>query len=132
METGEEIQPGTVLERRRAGGIPAAGGPSLRLDAAAVCPGLDLRGPLERGAVYLDSERTRGRWRGVAFRPRSLVREIGTQFEVRCSERPCASRVRRGRTHRLASGGGGRNWFSETTFVERGGSRPTDRNGAGS
>lgn len=97
-ETGEEIRPGTVLETA---GEPAAfrlqGGPSLRLDAGSRARPVSMSAVrLERGAVYVDSE-ARGREGTVAVQtPLGVVREVGTQFEVRLLGETVRVRVRTG------------------------------------
>ena len=92
---GEEILAGAEIETAAApAGLAAlrlAGGPSLRLDA-----GTRVRlasasvVELDRGAVYLDSVQ-----HAVVIRtPLGIVREVGTQFEVRLLGRGTALRVR--------------------------------------
>ena len=89
MATGQPIHAGTVLDTRSVAGRGAvgraafrlAGGASVRLDAdsrvRAASPTALI---LERGAVYVDAAR------GASIEVRTslgVVRDIGTQFEVR-------------------------------------------------
>lgn len=94
LTAGMEVLAGTELETGGHAALRLASGASLRLDAGSrvrlvTASEVDLA----RGAVYLDSG---GEGPGaVAVRtPLGLVREIGTQFEVRLLEAGSALRVR--------------------------------------
>jgi hypothetical protein len=100
LAVGQELPPGAELEaagaNRTPGGAPEgraalrlAGGAEIRLDGGTR---LRLRSAavleLERGAVYVDSgadsAAERGSGGGLAVRtPAGVVRDVGTQFEVR-------------------------------------------------
>ncbi|MEA2560306.1 MAG: transrane sensor [Acidobacteriota bacterium] len=105
--SGETIIAGARLEAHEA---PAAfrldGGSSLRLDAGSsvsLVSASEIR--LERGAVYLDSERT---GKVAVHTPLGTVMELGTQFEVRLLGSAVRVRVREGavrvESHRVDAG----------------------------
>jgi ferric-dicitrate binding protein FerR (iron transport regulator) len=96
LTAGAEVLDGTALETGGAGhaALRLAGGASLRLDAGSrvrlvTASAVDLA----RGAVYLDSG-GEGPGTVAVQTPLGVVREIGTQFEVRLLGEAAALRVR--------------------------------------
>jgi ferric-dicitrate binding protein FerR (iron transport regulator) len=96
---GAEVSAGTVVETRSDGGaaLRLADGASLRVDGrsrvrliSATVVGL------EQGGVYLDSG-PRGRGGLEVRTPLGVVRDVGTQFEVRLAADALGVRVREGR-----------------------------------
>lgn len=95
LQVGEEIPPGTAIETAAGpAALRLAGATSLRLDAGtrARLVSASLI-DLERGAVYLDSG-GEGSGAVAVQTPLGIVREIGTQFEVRLLAETAALRVR--------------------------------------
>jgi ferric-dicitrate binding protein FerR (iron transport regulator) len=85
-----------------------ASGHSLRLDAGTrVAVISDRIIALERGAVYLDSRTIAGRAAGsIEIRtPLGIVRDVGTQFEVRALDGALSVRVREGQVAVTVAGG---------------------------
>lgn len=105
--SGETIQAGARLEAHEGPAVfRLAGGASLRLDAGSrvrLVSASEVR--LERGAVYLDSERT---GKVAVHTPLGTVTELGTQFEVRLLGSAVRVRVREGavrvESHRVDAG----------------------------
>jgi ferric-dicitrate binding protein FerR (iron transport regulator) len=97
---GEELKPGTRIETH--GGraaIVLANGVELRLDSnTAVTLDTEQSLSLDRGALYLDSSNRTGPPESVAIVARgTVIRDIGTRYEVRLSDRELRVRVRDGR-----------------------------------
>lgn len=95
LQVGEEVPPGTAIETAAGpAALRLAGATSLRLDAGtrARLVSASLI-DLERGAVYLDSG-GEGFGAVAVQTPLGIVREIGTQFEVRLLAETAALRVR--------------------------------------
>jgi ferric-dicitrate binding protein FerR (iron transport regulator) len=97
---GEELRPGTLITTY--GGraaIVLANGIELRLDSNTDVT-LDTEGSLSlaSGALYLDSSRRTGPPETVAIVARgSVIRNVGTRYEVRLSDQELRVRVRDGR-----------------------------------
>lgn len=97
---GDELRPGTRITTN--GGhasIAMANGVELRLDADTdVTVDSDRSVTLARGAVYLDSSNRTGPPEPVAIVARgTVIRDIGTRYEVRVSDTELRVRVRDGR-----------------------------------
>jgi ferric-dicitrate binding protein FerR (iron transport regulator) len=113
---GEALRPGTHIST--GGGraaIALSNGVELRLDSnTAITLETGQRLALTSGAVYLDSSRRTGPPEPVAIAARgSVIRNIGTRYEVRLSDQELRVRVRDGRVEvssafgtREADGGG--------------------------
>jgi ferric-dicitrate binding protein FerR (iron transport regulator) len=97
---GEELWPGTrVMTHGGHAAIVLANGVELRLDSHTDMT-LDTEGSLSlaRGALYLDSSRRTAPPETVAIAARgSVIRNIGTRYEVRLSDQELRVRVRDGR-----------------------------------
>ena len=100
VRPGSDIPPGSVLETApdARAAIRLSGGADVRLDAGTritLEEGSLLE--LERGAVYVDSGRPTGQSGDLEIRTAiGIVREVGTQFEVRVHDRELKVRVRQG------------------------------------
>jgi ferric-dicitrate binding protein FerR (iron transport regulator) len=101
VAVGERFPAGALLETPAGSraALRLAGGPSLRMDGETR---LRLESAqvvtLERGAVYVDSASGAPAAPGVEVRTRlGVVRDVGTQFEVRLSEGAVRVRVREGK-----------------------------------
>lgn len=89
LRTGDALSPGATIESAADGraALALADGTSLRIDSGTRVrvlsgPTLDL----ERGAIYLDSRPGQARRSFLEVRTKwGVVRDIGTQFEVRLS-----------------------------------------------
>ena len=97
---GSDVAAGTIVDTGRDGraAFAFAGGESVRVDRDTqvrfVAPGtLDLT----KGAIYLDSDRARGHTETLEIRTSfGVVRDVGTQFEVRVLDNLLRVRVREG------------------------------------
>jgi ferric-dicitrate binding protein FerR (iron transport regulator) len=97
---GEELRPGTrITTYGGRAAIVLANGVELRLDSNTALTLDTARGlSLTRGAVYLDSSHQTGSPETVAIVSRgTVIRDIGTRFEVRLSDEELRVRVRDGR-----------------------------------
>ncbi len=105
---GEELGPGTRIKTY--GGratIVLANGVELRLDSNTdITLDTERSVSLARGAVYLDSSRRTGPPEPVAIVARgTVIRDIGTRYEVRLSDQELRVRVRNGRVEVLSAFG---------------------------
>lgn len=105
---GEELRAGTRINTH--GGrasIVLTNGVELRLDSNTdITFDTDRSMSLDRGAVYLDSSRRTGPPEAVAIVARgTVVRDIGTRYEVRLSDQELRVRVRDGRVEVLSAFG---------------------------
>jgi ferric-dicitrate binding protein FerR (iron transport regulator) len=97
---GEELWPGTrVTTYGGRAAIVLANGVELRLDSNTdITLDTDRSMSLTRGAVYLDSSHRTGPPETVAIVARgTVIRDIGTRYEVRLSDQELRVRVRDGR-----------------------------------
>jgi ferric-dicitrate binding protein FerR (iron transport regulator) len=105
---GEGLSPGTrITTNGGRAAIVLENGVELRLDAETVIT-LDTERSmsLTRGALYLDSSRRTGPPETVAIVARgTVIRDIGTRYEVRLSDQELRVRVRDGRVEVLSSFG---------------------------
>jgi ferric-dicitrate binding protein FerR (iron transport regulator) len=97
---GDVLMPGTAVSTH--GGraaIALANGVELRLDSdTAITVDTGRRVSLARGAIYLDSSNRRGPPEPVEIAARgTVIRDIGTRYEVRLSDGELRVRVRDGR-----------------------------------
>jgi ferric-dicitrate binding protein FerR (iron transport regulator) len=97
---GDVLMPGTAVNTN--GGratIALANGVELRLDSdTAITVDTGRRVSLVRGAIYLDSSNRRGPPEPVEIVARgTVIRDIGTRYEVRLSDEELRVRVRDGR-----------------------------------
>jgi ferric-dicitrate binding protein FerR (iron transport regulator) len=107
LSTGAEVELGSMVETTESGraALRLCGGASVRLDTdtrVALVEPNRLR--LEKGAAYVDSAPGSGASRVTIETALGLVREEGTQFEVRVDRERLTVRVREGRAV-LSSGG---------------------------
>jgi ferric-dicitrate binding protein FerR (iron transport regulator) len=97
---GDALRPGTrITTHGGRAAIALANGVELRLDSNTDIT-LDTEGSLSlaRGALYLDSSHRRGPPESVAIVARgTVIRDIGTRYEVRLSDQELRVRVRDGR-----------------------------------
>jgi ferric-dicitrate binding protein FerR (iron transport regulator) len=105
---GEELRPGTRITTN--GGhaaIVLANGVELRLDSNTdITLDAERRLSLARGALYLDSSRRTGSPEPVTIVARgTVIRDIGTRYEVRLSDQELRVRVRDGRVEVLSAFG---------------------------
>src|SRR5689334_9742981 len=113
---GEDVRPGTLITTN--GGraaIVLSNGVELRFDSNTdMTLDTEQRMSLARGALYLDSSHRTGPPETVAIVARgSVIRDVGTRYEVRLSDQELRVRVRDGRVEvsgafgiREADGGG--------------------------
>jgi ferric-dicitrate binding protein FerR (iron transport regulator) len=97
---GEELWPGTrITTHGGRAAIVLANGVELRLDSNTdLTLDAEARMSLARGALYLDSSRRTGPPEPVAIAARgTVIRDIGTRYEVRLSDHELRVRVRDGR-----------------------------------
>jgi Tfp pilus assembly protein FimT len=97
---GNGLMPGTgITTNGGRGAIALANGVELRLDSDTVITvDTGRRVSLSRGAVYLDSSNRRGPPEPVEIVARgTVIRDIGTRYEVRLSNQELRVRVRDGR-----------------------------------
>jgi ferric-dicitrate binding protein FerR (iron transport regulator) len=97
---GEGLRPGTrILTYDGRAAIVLANGVELRLDSnTAITLDSDRSMSLARGAIYLDSSHQSGPPEPVAIVARgTVIRHIGTRYEVRLSDEELRVRVRDGR-----------------------------------
>ncbi len=102
LAQGSRLAAGTVVETSDVDGAPSRvavrldAGQSVRIDSGSRLRFLSAsRLDLERGAVYIDTAGTGGAAGVEISTPYGMVRDIGTQFEVRVDERaPAALTVR--------------------------------------
>jgi ferric-dicitrate binding protein FerR (iron transport regulator) len=105
---GDRLMPGTVISTYGGRGtIVLANGVELRLDSdTAVTLDTERSMSLTRGAIYLDSSHRRGPPETVAIVARgTVIRDIGTRYEVRLSDQELRVRVRDGRVEVLSAFG---------------------------
>jgi ferric-dicitrate binding protein FerR (iron transport regulator) len=105
---GEGLQPGTRITTH--GGhaaIVLANGVELRLDSQTdITLHTERSLSLAGGALYLDSSRRTGTPEAVAISARgTVIRDIGTRYEVRLSDQELRVRVRDGRVEVLSTFG---------------------------
>ncbi len=105
---GEDVRPGTLITTN--GGraaIVLSNGVELRFDSnTAITLETERTMSLARGAVYLDSSHRTGAPETVAIVARgTVIRDIGTRYEVRVSDQELRVRVRDGRVEVLSSFG---------------------------
>ena len=105
---GEGLRPGTRITTN--GGhaaIVLGNGVELRLDSHTdITLDTERRLSLARGALYLDSSRRTGSPEPVAIVARgTVIRDIGTRYEVRLSDQELRVRVRDGRVEVLSAFG---------------------------
>jgi len=96
---GKLLMPGTVISTNGGhGAIALANGVELRLDSnTAVIVDTARRVSLTRGALYLDSSNRRGAPQPVEIVARgTVIRDIGTRYEIRLSDHDLRVRVRDG------------------------------------
>jgi ferric-dicitrate binding protein FerR (iron transport regulator) len=97
---GNELMPGTgITTNGGRGAIALANGVELRLDSDTVIT-IDTgrRVSLTRGAIYLDSSNRKGPPEPVEIVARgTVIRDLGTRYEVRLSDQELRVRVRDGR-----------------------------------
>jgi ferric-dicitrate binding protein FerR (iron transport regulator) len=99
---GDLLMPGTgITTNGGRGAILLANGVELRLDSeTAITVDTARRVSLMRGAIYLDSSNRKGPPEPVeVVAGGTVVRDIGTRYEVRLSDRELRVRVRDGRVH---------------------------------
>ncbi len=105
---GEELGPGTrIATHGGRAAIVLANGVELRLDSSTDVT-LDTEGSLSLagGALYLDSSHRTGPPEAVAIVARgTVIRDIGTRYEVRLSDQELRVRVRDGRVEVLSTFG---------------------------
>ena len=97
---GEGVRPGTrITTNDGRAAIVLANGVELRLDSNTdITLDAERRMSLARGALYLDSSHRTGPPEPVAIVARgSVIRDIGTRYEVRLSDQELRVRVRDGR-----------------------------------
>jgi ferric-dicitrate binding protein FerR (iron transport regulator) len=97
---GEELSPGTrITTNSGRAAIALANGVELRLDAnTAITLDTERSLSLAGGALYLDSSHRTGPPESVAIVARgTVIRDIGTRYEVRLSDQELRVRVRDGR-----------------------------------
>ena len=97
---GEALRPGTrITTHGGRAAIVLANGVELRLDSDTdITLDTERNMSLARGALYLDSSRGTGPPEAVAIDARgTVIRDIGTRFEVRLSDQELRVRVRDGR-----------------------------------
>ena len=105
---GEELGPGTaIMTNGGRAAIVLANGVELRLDSnTAISLDTQRSLSLDRGAVYLDSSRRTGSPETIAIVARgTVVRDVGTRYEVRLSDQELRVRVRDGRVEVLSAFG---------------------------
>jgi ferric-dicitrate binding protein FerR (iron transport regulator) len=105
---GEQLNPGTrITTHGGRAAIVLTNGVELRLDSnTAVVLDTERSMSLDRGAVYLDSSHRTGQPETVAIVARgTVVRDIGTRYEVRLSDQELRVRVRDGRVEVLSAFG---------------------------
>src|SRR5687768_6594448 len=105
---GEGLRPGTrVTTHGGRAAIALANGVQLRLDSdTAITLDSERSVSLTRGAVYLDSSHRTGPPERVAIVARgTVIRDIGTRYEVRLSDQELRVRVRDGRVEVLSAFG---------------------------
>ena len=113
---GEELRPGTrITTHGGRAAIVLANGVELRLDADTdITLDSERSMSLARGALYLDSSHRTGPPEALEIAARgTVIRDIGTRYEVRLSDQELRVRVRDGRVEvssafgmRQADGGG--------------------------
>jgi ferric-dicitrate binding protein FerR (iron transport regulator) len=113
---GDGLMPGTAVSTNAGrAAIALANGVELRLDSdTAITVDTGRRVSLARGAIYLDSSNRQGPPEPVEIVARgTVIRDIGTRYEVRLSAQELRVRVRDGRVEvssafgmRAADGGG--------------------------
>lgn len=97
---GEGLRPGTrITTRGGRAAIVLANGVELRLDSDTdITLDTERTMSLARGALYLDSSHRTGPAETVAIAARgSVIRDVGTRYEVRLSDQELRVRVRDGR-----------------------------------
>lgn len=97
---GDALRPGTLITTNRGrASIVLLNGVELRLDAnTAITLDAAKRVTLKSGALYLDSSHRTGPAEAVDIVARgSVIRDIGTRYEIRLSEHEVRVRVRDGR-----------------------------------
>jgi ferric-dicitrate binding protein FerR (iron transport regulator) len=105
---GEGLKPGTrITTNGGRAAIALANGVELRLDSnTAITLDTERSMSLARGAVYLDSShRTRGPETVAIVARGTVIRDIGTRYEVRVSDQELRVRVRDGRVEVLSAFG---------------------------
>jgi hypothetical protein len=105
---GEGLRPGTrITTNGGRAAIVLANGVELRLDSnTAITLDTERSMSLTRGAVYLDSSHRTGPPETVAIVARgTVVRDIGTRYEVRLTDQELRVRVRDGRVEVLSAFG---------------------------
>jgi hypothetical protein len=105
---GEALRPGTrITTHSGRAAIVLANGVELRLDSnTAVSLDTEQSISLARGALYLDSSHRTGPPETVAIVARgTVIRDIGTRYEVRLSDEELRVRVRDGRVEVLSAFG---------------------------
>jgi ferric-dicitrate binding protein FerR (iron transport regulator) len=98
-QVGSLLMPGTGISTNGGrGAIALANGVELRLDSnTAITVDAARRVSLTRGAVYLDSSNRKGPPQPIEIVARgSVIRDIGTRYEVRLSDQELRVRVRDG------------------------------------
>src|SRR6185503_3532748 len=96
---GNALMPGTGISTNTGrGAIALANGVELRLDSNTIITiDTERRVSLTRGAIYLDSSNRKGSPEPVDIVARgTVIRDIGTRYEVRLSDRELRVRVRDG------------------------------------
>ncbi len=98
-DSGEALPSGTRLDVDAPVAVRTAGGSSVRLDRGTSLRLVSrTRLELDRGAVYVDSGPSSAEGTALEIRtPSGVVREIGTQYEVRILAEAVIVRVREGR-----------------------------------
>ena len=105
---GEGLRPGTrIMTNGGHAAITLANGVELRLDSNTdVTLDTERALSLASGALYLDSSRRTGSPEPVAIAARgTVIRDIGTRYEVRLSDQELRVRVRDGRVEVLSAFG---------------------------
>jgi ferric-dicitrate binding protein FerR (iron transport regulator) len=105
---GEDLRPGTrIVTNSGRATIVLANGVELRLDSnTALTLDTERSMSLTSGAVYLDSSNRSGAPETVAIVARgTVIRDIGTRYEVRLSDQELRVRVRDGRVEVLSAFG---------------------------
>jgi hypothetical protein len=105
---GDLLVPGTGISTNGGrGAIVLANGVELRLDShTAITIDTERSVSLTRGAIYLDSSNRKGPPETVAIVARgTVIRDIGTRYEVRLSDQELRVRVRDGRVEVLSAFG---------------------------